>query len=125
MSGEVQTNLPQQIKQDSGERTKLFFDTYGKEPLSYKVPDIDAAINFFRKKGFSDPAANLSAIVLLKQAKLENIPINQILDTLTGFDNLQVSALVGEIMNNHRPSTSTLGYRQSAPDVSKERNVVV
>jgi len=125
MSGEVQTNLPQQIKQDSGERTKLFFDTYGKEPLSYKVPDIDAAINFFRKKGFSDPAANLSAVVLLKQAKLENIPINQILDTLTGFDNLQVSALVGEIMNNHRPSTSTLGYRQSVPDVSKERNVVV
>lgn len=124
MSGEVQTNLPAKQVQDSGARTKLFFDTYGKEPLSYKVPDIDAAINFFRKKGFSDPAANLSAVVLLKQAKLENIPINQILDTLQGFDNLQVSALVGEIMNNHRPSTSTLGYRQPTPEINKERNVV-
>ena len=124
MSGEVQTNLPAKQVQDSGARTKLFFDTYGKEPLSYKVPDIDAAINFFRKKGFSDPAANLSAVVLLKQAKLENIPINQILDTLQGFDNLQVSALVGEIMNNHRPSTSTLGYRQPSPEINKERNVV-
>lgn len=124
MSGEVQTNLPAKQIQDSGARTKLFFDTYGKEPLSYKVPDIDAAINFFRKKGFSDPAANLSAVVLLKQAKLENIPINQILDTLQGFDNLQVSALVGEIMNNHRPSTSTLGYRQPSPEINKERNVV-
>ena len=124
MSGEVQTNLPAKQVQDSGARTKLFFDTYGKEPLSYKVPDIDAAINFFRKKGFSEPAANLSAVVLLKQAKLENIPINQILDTLQGFDNLQVSALVGEIMNNHRPSTSTLGYRQPSPEINKERNVV-
>lgn len=125
MAGEVQTNLPQKIVQDSGARTKLFFDTYGKEPLSYKVPDIDAAINFFRKKGFADPAANLSAAVLLKQAKLENIPINELLDTLSGLQELQVSALVGEIMNNHRPSTSTLGYRQTTPDVSKERNVVV
>jgi hypothetical protein len=124
MAGEVQTNLPAKVTQDSGQRTKLFFDTYGKEPLSYKVPDIDAAIQFFSKKGFSDPAANLSAVVLLKQAKLENIPINQILDTLRGFDNLQVSALVGEIMNNHRPSTSTLGYRQPSPEVNKERNVV-
>jgi hypothetical protein len=123
MAGEVQTNLPAKVTQDSGQRTKLFFDTYGKEPLSYKVPDIDAAIQFFSKKGFSDPAANLSAVVLLKQAKLENIPINQILDTLRGFDNLQVSALVGEIMNNHRPSTSTLGYRQPSPEVNKERNV--
>jgi len=78
MAGEVQTNLPAKVIQDSGARTKLFFDTYGKEPLSYKVPDIDAAINFFRKKGFSDPAANLSAAVLLKQAKLENISINEI-----------------------------------------------
>jgi|SRR6056300_1615754 hypothetical protein len=124
MAGEVQTNLPATVTQDSGQRTKLFFDTYGKEPLSYKVPDIDAAIQFFSKKGFSNPAANLSAVVLLKQAKLENIPINQILDTLRGFDNLQVSALVGEIMNNHRPSTSTLGYRQPSPEVNKERNVV-
>lgn len=125
MAGETQTNLPQTVVQDSGARTKLFFDTYGKDPLSYKVPDIDAAINFFKKKGFSDPAANLSAAVLLKQAKLENLPINQLLDTLDGIDDLQVSALVGEIMNNHRPSTSTLGYKIATPDVSKERNVVV
>lgn len=125
MAGEVQTNLPEKVLQDSGARTKLFFDSYGKEPLSYKVPDIDAAINFFRKKGFSDPATQLSAVVLLKQAKLENIPINQILDTLGALDELQVSALVGEILNNHRPSTSTLGYRNPAPDVNKERNVVV
>lgn len=125
MASEVQTNLPEKVLQDSGARTKLFFDSYGKEPLSYKVPDIDAAINFFRKKGFSDPATQLSAVVLLKQAKLENIPINQILDTLGALDDLQISALVGEILNNHRPSTSTLGYRKPAPDVNKERNVVV
>jgi len=125
MASEVQTNLPEKVLQDSGARTKLFFDSYGKEPLSYKVPDIDAAINFFRKKGFSDPATQLSAVVLLKQAKLENIPINQILDTLGALDDLQISALVGEILNNHRPSTSTLGYRNPAPDVNKERNVVV
>lgn len=125
MAGEVQTNLPGKVLQDSGARTKLFFDSYGKEPISYKVEDIDAAINFFRKKGFTDPATQLSAVVLLKQAKLENIPINQILDTLGALDDLQISALVGEIMNNHRPSTSTLGFRQPAPDVNKERNVVV
>ena len=83
-------------------------------------------INLFKENQFSK-VRELSEKIdhKVRPAKLENIPINQLLDTLSGLEELQVSALVGEIMNNHRPSTSTLGYRQATPDVSKERNVVV
>ena len=120
----TQTNLPAKQIQDSGARTKLFFDTYGVEPLSYKVPDIDASINFFESKGFDSDAALISAAVLLKQAKLDNVDIFKILDDLKGFTELEISGLVSEILNNNRPSTSTLGYRKPISDVTKQRNVV-
>ena len=37
----------------------------------------------------------------------------QILDTLKGFDNVEISALVSEILNYNRFKTSFLGYTQS------------
>ena len=125
MTGTTPTNLPAKPIQDSAARTKLFFDAYGKEPLSYRVPDIDAAITFFKSKGFENPAANITAAVILKQAKLENIPITEILDQLKGFEEFDISGLVAEVMNNHRPSTSTLGYKTPVVDLTKSRNVVV
>jgi len=117
------TNLPPKEIQDSAARTRLYFDQYGKEPLQYNAVDYDAAIGFFKLKGFDDSAASVVASALLKQAKLENMPITKVLDDITGLEQLQISALVAEILNNNRPSTSTLGYRTPVEDVSKQRNV--
>ena len=80
-------------------------------------------LDFFKLKGFDDSAASVVASALLKQAKLENMPITKVLDDITGLEQLQISALVAEILNNNRPSTSTLGYRTPVEDVSKQRNV--
>jgi|SRR5210317_1085465 hypothetical protein len=118
------TNLPSREIQDSAARTKLFFDSYGKEPLEFNANDVDATVGFFTKKGFDEQPALVAATTLLKQAKLENIPVFQILDTIGEFDQLELSGLVGEILNNNRPATSTLGYREPLVTVSKQRNVV-
>ena len=118
------TNLPSQRIEDSGEATKLFFDSYGQSPLEFKAVEVDACLNFFRSKGFGDEAAIVVTAVLLKQAKLDNLPIYSILDSLAGFDGLQLSTLVGEILNNNRVPTSTLGFRTTPVRPNQTRNIV-
>lgn len=104
-------SLPIPAKQDSASGTKLFFDQYGQQPLEFAANEVTAAIGFFQSRGFDDDAATLTAQVLLKQAKVDGTPVFKILDTLKTFNGVQISAIVAEILNNNRNSTSTLGYR--------------
>jgi hypothetical protein len=104
-------SLPAPSKQDSAAGTKLFFDRYGQQPLEFSANEVTAAIAFFQSRGFEDDAAILTAQVLLKQAKIDSVPVFKIIDTLKTFNGVQISALVAEILNNNRNSASTLGYR--------------
>jgi hypothetical protein len=118
------TNLPAQPITDSAAATKLFFDSYGEQPLEFNAAEVDACIAFFIKKGFDNDAAIVVAAALLKQAKLDNLPIYNVLDSLAGFDELQISILVGEILNNNRVPTSTLGFRTTPVRPNQTRNIV-
>lgn len=108
------TNLPSVEIQDSAEATKLFFGQYGIEPLEFSANEVSAAIGFFESKGFNSETAASTASAVLKQAKLDAVPVFKLIDTLKTFNGLQLSALVSEILNNNRRSTSTLGYRQAS-----------
>lgn len=117
------TNLPPVIKEDSAAGTKLFFDNYGQSPLEFNANDVTASVAFFRKKGFDEDAALVVSTVLLKQSKLDNIPIYQLLDSLNQFDGLGLSQLVGEVLNNNRTPTSTLGFRVTGVTTTQARNI--
>lgn len=121
----MRTNLPAAVSSaDSGAKTKLFFDEYGQSPLEFNANDIEAAIGFFMSNGFDRDAAEITAAVLLRQAKLETMPIFKILEQLKQMDGLQLSSLVGEILNNNRPSSSSLGYKAAnSNDEFKTRNI--
>lgn len=114
-------SLPTTAIPDSAAGTKLFFDNYGNQPLEFSANEVAAAIAFFEARGFDRDAAEVTAQVLLKQAKLDAVPVFQILDTLKTFDGVQISALVAEILNNNRSATSTLGYRVA--DVAKANQI--
>jgi hypothetical protein len=118
-------SLPVESSQDSAAGTKLYFDAYGKEPLEFQANDVSASIGFFQSRGFDNDAAISTAAVLLKQAKLDGVPIFKVLDTLKSFTGIQISTLVAEILNNNRPVSSTLGFKYN--DVEKQnqtRNIV-
>ncbi len=118
------TNLPIANIEDSAAGTKLYFDTYGNEPLEFPSNDVSVTVSYFKSAGFDDDAALVTSMTLLKQAKLDGTPIYQILDTLKGFNQLKLSQLVGEILNNNRVPTSTLGFRVSDVSVNQSRNIV-
>lgn len=108
------TNLPPKSLNDSAAATRLYFDSYGKVPLQFPSNDVDATINFFSKRGYEKEAASVTALTLLKQAKIDGVNIFSILDTLNTFDGVQLSALVSEILNNNRVPTSSLGFKSDA-----------
>ena len=120
----AKTNLPAKPLTDSAAKTKLFLDTYGVEPLQFNATEVDAVIGFFEGNGFGPEAAQTISMSILKQAKLENVNIFTILDDMKKLEGLELSGVVSEILNNNRPPTSTLGYRQPSADITKQRNVV-
>lgn len=110
----MSTNLPTVDPQDSAAATKLFFDIYGQSPLEFNATDVDAAVGFFLENDFEQSAAIISAAALLKQAKVENLAIFDLLQTLRSNNGVKLSAVVSEILNNDRPSTSIIGYRDKS-----------
>jgi hypothetical protein len=118
------TNLPPPVVEDSAQQTKLFFDEYGKFPLQFPAADVEAAIGFFQAKGFDRDAAEVTAMTMLKQAKIDGVPVFQLLDTLKKMENFRLSALIGEILNNNRPSSSSIGFRVSSANKEPQtRNI--
>lgn len=120
------SNLPLEQNTDSAQAVKLFFNNYFNEAISFPAGEIDAVVGFFKKRGFDDLASNSTSIILLQQAKLDGVEIFKLLDTLKGFTEIQLSAVVAEVLNYNRQKNSTLGYRQQdISDLLEKRNVLV
>jgi hypothetical protein len=122
------SNLPPNIApQDSASDAKKFFNTYYEKQLSVSSNAIDATIGFFQNRGFELTAAQSVAGVLLSQSKIENINVFQLLDTLKGLNEVQLSRVVTEILNYNRERISTLGYRidTAANTEYEKRNIMV
>lgn len=117
------TNLPSQNIEDSAAGTKLYFDSYGEAALEFPANDVTFTQSFFEKAGFDKDAASTVAMTLLRQAKIDGTPIAQILDTLTALEGIQLSQLVGEILNNNRVPTSILGFRTADVKPNQTRNI--
>jgi hypothetical protein len=122
---EFYTNLPQKEK-DRLQKTidTLKTDQYV-EPFQFNVNDYDAAVGFFVKRGFDRQPAEETAYVILQQAKIDSVPVTQILDLLTEASPAQLSELITVVLNANRFKTSRLGVRNTKN--SKEvisRNIV-
>lgn len=120
------SNLPPNQTSDSGDAVKTFFNNYFNETVTYPAEQIDAVIGFFKKRGFDDLASNSTSIVLLQQAKIDNVDVFTLVDTLKGLNDVQLSAVVAEVLNYNRQKNSTLGYRQEdRSELLEKRNIIV
>lgn len=119
------TNLPTTTG-DSSEPVKQFFDKFYQNTVSFPAAQIDATVAFFMKKGFDSDSARSTAIVLLNQARIDNVDIFQVLDTMSGLTDVQMSQVVAQVLNAYREKTSLLGIRV-APVVNQyeARNILV
>lgn len=119
------SNLPRPPVTDSAAEVKSFFNNYFVEPLTFAANDVDTVVGYFEKRGFQKEAATSTATVLLTQAKLDNVKIFKLIDTLKGLSEVQLSALVAEVLNYNRPKISTLGYKTPPlVDNFETRNII-
>ena len=107
------SNLPQKLK-DSLKKTadRLQDDTY-KSKFEFAVNDYDATVGFFVKRGFSRQSAEDVAYIILQQAKIDSVPVGEILDKLTYTNPAQLSELTSTVLNANRYKSSRLGVRNT------------
>ena len=108
------------------ESTTEYFDKYYLKDIAYKASEVDAVIAYFLKRGFDQPAAINTAILLLEQASLNNVPAFSLIDTLKGLTDVQLSNVVAQILNFSRENTSAIGYKFiSNENLFDKRNIIV
>jgi hypothetical protein len=117
--------LPSGQFTSSSDGTITFFDNYYKVPIQINTTDLTAMTGYFESKGYGIDAAKSVATIILTQAKKDGLNPFDIIGTLKTFNGLQLSALVGEILNNNRFKSSNLGIAsQPTPADEVIRNIV-
>lgn len=121
----MSSNLP--VEQNGSiEEVKQFFDKFFLQPVSFPSNQIDAVVGFFLKNGFDIQSARSTSIVLLNQARVDNVNVFQLLDTLRTLTDVQLSQVVAQVLNSYREKTSLLGYRVAQiSDDYESRNILV
>ena len=121
------TNLPNTQKPDSSNEVKQFYNQYYTGFINFPSNEVDAVIGFFEKRGFDKISATSVGSLILQQAKLDDINVFQLLDTLKGTDDLKLSSVVTELLNYNRQKISTLGFKVEADKGtwSEKRNIMV
>ena len=125
----MSTNLPSNPAQglpDSSTDVRQFFDKYYVQKISFPSNQIDAVVGFFLKNGFDAESARSVSIVLLNQARADNVNVFELVDTLKALTDVQLSQVVAQVLNAYREKVSLLGYR-IAPlvDSYESRNILV
>jgi len=110
---EFYTNLPQKEKDRLQKTIDSLRQTQYVEPFQFNANDYDATVGSFVKKGFDRQPAEETAYVILQQAKIDSVPVTQILDVLTDASPAQLSELITVVLNANRYKTSRLGVRNT------------
>lgn len=120
------TNLPTPEQASSNVEIKQFFDKFYINEISFPAAEIDAVTGFFQRRDFSIDSARAITIVLLNQARTENVNVFTLLETLKAIPSMQLSSVVAQILNSYREKTSAIGYRVSISDNSYDkRNILI
>jgi hypothetical protein len=121
------SNLPiQSLTNRSDREVNLYFDRYFTKSINVSANDLDTVVGFFESRNFDNSAATSVAIVLLQQAKLDDVKVFRLLETLKGLKDLQLSVVVAEVLNYNRKRTSTLGFkREVTADKIERRNILI
>jgi len=96
-------------------KTVQGFEGYQSLPMGIDPTVYAALTGFFQSRGFQEVASESISEVIILQAKQDGYNPMQILDTLKGFTDADISGLVAEILNYNRYKSSSLGIGYVLP----------
>jgi hypothetical protein len=121
----LRSNLPL-APDTSYQEIKQFFDKFFITEVTFPSNEIDAVVGFFQRRDFDVESAKSIAIMLLTQARNEQVNVFELIDTLKAIPAVQLTRVVTQILNAYREKTSLLGYRVTIENNEFElRNIVV
>ena len=109
---EFYSNLPKKESDNLKKTIDSLLTTTYVEPFEFNANDYDATVGFFIKKGFDRKPAEETAYIILQQAKIDSVPVMEILDTLGKAEPARLSELITIILNSNRYKSSRLGVRR-------------
>ena len=126
---DIYSNLPltaqANLNNDSSNLTIKNFNQYYNNPIEIDNNSMIYITSFFEKRGFSPDSAETISLVILSQAKKDNVNPSSIMDEIKTLDNVSISGLVGQILNYNRFNTSILGvYVTPSPADEIQRNIL-
>jgi len=120
------SNLPPQNQpNNSVDGTVQVFNNFYSVPVQISATSLNAMTGFFENKGFDPTTAQSIAVILITQAQQDKFDPMIVLDSLKGFDSLQLSSLATQILNYNRSKTSFLGLSNTvSPFTLVQRNII-
>ena len=113
------------LNNDSANLTLKNFDQYYNTPIEIDNNSMIYITSFFEKRGFSPDSAETIGLIILSQAKKDNVNPSSVMDEIIKLDNVSISGLVGQILNYNRFNTSILGvYVTPSPADEIQRNIL-
>ena len=109
---------------DSAKNTLDFFENYNKQQINLKSSDIDQFQSLLVKKGMQELAARETTTLILKQCNIDEVDPQTIYTQLKETPNMELTDLLGEILNINRPVSSTLGTKLNFGDKNAKRNII-
>ena len=64
-------------------------------------------------------------VTLLTQAKLDDVKVFKLIDTLKGYEDLQLSSVVAEVLNYNRKKTSAVGFKRTVVENKVEKRNII
>jgi hypothetical protein len=110
---------------NSSDPTVQAFDNFYTAPVELNASVLAAMKGYFTNRGFGEVSAESIAVTIMTQAKQDGYNAMQILDTLKGLNDVELSGLVAEILNYNRFKSSSLGFAavfQPNPEIA--RNII-
>jgi hypothetical protein len=104
------SNLP--ITMPSSDAATEKFQSYSSSQIEVNPTILAAITGFFNSRGFNEISSETIASIIYSQAKNDGYNPMQILDTLKTLEDIELSALVSEILNYNRFKSSNLGIAE-------------
>jgi hypothetical protein len=118
------SNLPPAALPSNSDTANIM-NNYYSTSVELNSTVLAAMTGYFTNRGFGEVAAESITLTIMKQARSDGYNPMQILDTLKGLTNVQLSGLVSELLNYNRFKSSSLGYsRGFTPNPIIKRNIV-
>ena len=110
---DIYSNLPTSTDDRFAKSIKELTENQYVEPFSFNVGEYDSAIAFFVKRGFDRGPAEQLAYIMLRQAKIDDVNTQEVLDKLGTASPIQLSEIVQMILNSSRYRSSRLCSRET------------